>query len=710
MAIKRVLLIILVIVLGFLLIDGAVRIAGFYSAISTGLTMHTSPVNARLTAPAEVSFEYTALSPALCAATCEARLVRHDPNEVIATSDLGVLSSSTISARIEAESSLKRVPVQLLLTCETRQTRYCAYNEQFTSDLAIVSFELNEEHARIRESIIENQNAIEDRISNEKAMLEALSELEAPYETIANEARNARDEYAQSIRDFLEATRREDYREPPQTPLVLESWNEQHEALSEANEQSDRTAHRLTTLKPYRESYRDDGAGFDEIIRAYTTLNETPTRSISVLEGINEQLDRLEAAWTNTILTLAYERARRTHDQYRAACTIYQTPCPEPIEEPETISEAHTLTTETCTLARDYRIAEQKEVIAQRLNLTLEDAFEAYNTSSLRATPGFADFETSAIENATQGPVNLTIAERLAISVPVNANCDEPVRTTRITIPELALTKEPITITIPSERTCALGECEHESRAPLVFIHGHSFAESTDPRYNLQGMTRLAHAFEEHGYLYAGHLFPNTAREIGRIDAPVSFTATYYVNSYEEEGEILVRTFKSEPVESYALRLREDIDEARRLTGSDTVVLVAHSMGGLVARSYLDLFGTAHVERLVMIGTPNHGIIERTQQLCPLLGASLECRDMNQGSIFLRRLNNKPLPDIPMRVIAGTGCEEGDGVVTLENALLVGANTTIITGTCSGLDTLHGHLIDPRRYPDVVETIASDLR
>src|ERR1700730_4789674 len=66
-----------------------------------------------------------------------------------------------------------------------------------------------------------------------------------------------------------------------------------------------------------------------------------------------------------------------------------------------------------------------------------------------------------------------------------------------------------------------------------------------------------------------------------------------------------------------ALRLRNEIE--RRLSGnSDKVDIVAHSMGGLIARIYIQsLGGDSRVENLIMLGTPHLGsakIFERLQR------------------------------------------------------------------------------------------------
>lgn len=56
---------------------------------------------------------------------------------------------------------------------------------------------------------------------------------------------------------------------------------------------------------------------------------------------------------------------------------------------------------------------------------------------------------------------------------------------------------------------------------------------------------------------------------------------------------------------------------ARRLRAAagERVALVAHSMGGLLARAALALPGTGHVERVVLLGTPNCGSFAAVQAL-----------------------------------------------------------------------------------------------
>lgn len=66
----------------------------------------------------------------------------------------------------------------------------------------------------------------------------------------------------------------------------------------------------------------------------------------------------------------------------------------------------------------------------------------------------------------------------------------------------------------------------------------------------------------------------------------------------------------SEPIQRYAESLKQEIDQMRRDEGVDQVDIVAHSMGGLVARRYIESGGgEGHVRKLIMLETPNRGCI-----------------------------------------------------------------------------------------------------
>jgi len=90
-------------------------------------------------------------------------------------------------------------------------------------------------------------------------------------------------------------------------------------------------------------------------------------------------------------------------------------------------------------------------------------------------------------------------------------------------------------------------------------------------------------------------------------------------------------------IERLAVQLKRALDAG---VGGGRIDLVAHSMGGLVARCYLQLLGGARrVDRLVTLGTPHHGTHAATFIPSPLV------RQLLPGSPFLRDLNEQPPPD-----------------------------------------------------------------
>ena len=60
-------------------------------------------------------------------------------------------------------------------------------------------------------------------------------------------------------------------------------------------------------------------------------------------------------------------------------------------------------------------------------------------------------------------------------------------------------------------------------------------------------------------------------------------------------------------IEAFVPQVELAITELCARTGSERVIIVAHSMGGLVARAWLRHYGAARVARIVTIGTPHHG-------------------------------------------------------------------------------------------------------
>jgi triacylglycerol lipase len=82
------------------------------------------------------------------------------------------------------------------------------------------------------------------------------------------------------------------------------------------------------------------------------------------------------------------------------------------------------------------------------------------------------------------------------------------------------------------------------------------------------------------------------------------------------------------------------VDALRHASGVDKVTLIGHSMGGLLARNYLQLRGGADkIEQLILLGAPNQG-----SKLVPFAVTKL-ARVLLPNSEFLSRLNQAPFPN-----------------------------------------------------------------
>lgn len=60
-------------------------------------------------------------------------------------------------------------------------------------------------------------------------------------------------------------------------------------------------------------------------------------------------------------------------------------------------------------------------------------------------------------------------------------------------------------------------------------------------------------------------------------------------------------------IDDYVPILRDAVDELCRDAGTDQVVILAHSMGGLAARAYLRADGDRRVAKLITLGSPHRG-------------------------------------------------------------------------------------------------------
>jgi triacylglycerol lipase len=101
-------------------------------------------------------------------------------------------------------------------------------------------------------------------------------------------------------------------------------------------------------------------------------------------------------------------------------------------------------------------------------------------------------------------------------------------------------------------------------------------------------------------------------------------------------------------IDDYAPYIHAAVEELCRETGTERVVIVAHSMGGLATRAYLRDHGAARVAKVVTLGTPHHGTA------LAQFGIGINTREMHwvvneeerPGSEWLRGLARAEDPEI----------------------------------------------------------------
>jgi pimeloyl-ACP methyl ester carboxylesterase len=85
-------------------------------------------------------------------------------------------------------------------------------------------------------------------------------------------------------------------------------------------------------------------------------------------------------------------------------------------------------------------------------------------------------------------------------------------------------------------------------------------------------------------------------------------------------------------IDAYVPLVEEGVRALLAATGADRIVIVAHSMGGLVARAWMRAHGVERVARVITLGTPHHGTSMAS------FGIGANAVQMRRGGAWLRDL------------------------------------------------------------------------
>lgn len=85
-------------------------------------------------------------------------------------------------------------------------------------------------------------------------------------------------------------------------------------------------------------------------------------------------------------------------------------------------------------------------------------------------------------------------------------------------------------------------------------------------------------------------------------------------------------------IDGYAQLVQHTVEALCRQSGAQRVTVVAHSMGGLVARAWMRAYGTALVARVITLGSPHHGTS------LAAFGLGINAAQMRRASAWLQAL------------------------------------------------------------------------
>lgn len=370
------------------------------------------------------------------------------------------------------------------------------------------------------------------------------------------------------------------------------------------------------------------------------------------------------------------------------------------------------------TLSLNESDAEELGVLIAEANIKTQDFLRSISLDEKKDIAESINISRiSEFKNQTENETGDYVNETFNLNITkVNINFSVISENTSFNLPE-------------PEKKCCLnnicGKCEIQSKYPILLIHGHNFNDDISADNSINIFDDLQPELEKAGYLNAGELYLyEPVREkssvLGTINKPVAVRASYYFDFLEKPEGYQSVQIKSENIDTYAIRLRDIIDDLKYETGSDKIIIISHSMGGLVARRYLQIFGNESVDRMILISSPNGGVTGKISTYCDIFGASLECRDMDSESLFINKLNNQASDSVKILNIVGSGCKmdlgEGDGIVLLNNSVLSSKSyeksfvtDKIIYGNCTSTNFVHNNILDIKEHPELLSLIKDFL-
>jgi len=247
--------------------------------------------------------------------------------------------------------------------------------------------------------------------------------------------------------------------------------------------------------------------------------------------------------------------------------------------------------------------------------------------------------------------------------------------------------------------TALLNNHEYDEMAknpPLILVHG--FNPVYNPRFGELSFKEMQFMLSKDlGYENRGIFIQNLSCSSVRGEKIViRFSYFRYIGTPD--------------IERYTKSLEEAVDIIKKCTSSERVDIVAHSMGGIVARNYINKIDNRSIRKLVMLGTPNHGGLYNGADLVDFFAEekdniTIDFIQLSNKSEFMKELNKKEdLEGVEYYTVAGDIDGKGDGIVLKESVWLEGQEKNIT------VDCFHTSIKSPIRCSEAYEFVKEILK
>ncbi len=199
---------------------------------------------------------------------------------------------------------------------------------------------------------------------------------------------------------------------------------------------------------------------------------------------------------------------------------------------------------------------------------------------------------------------------------------------------------------------------------PLILLHG--FNPSYSRRLSEFSLYDLQNSLAKYlNYTNKKMFVQNmTCAQLRYSKKPIIIRATYF-SPYD-----LVE------IPMYAENLNAIIERVTYCTGAEKVDIIAHSMGGIVTRYYIEHANATNIRKLIMLATPNHGGLYNIGKVAEHFidnGSStlaLDFLQLSEDNVFMQSLGDKHLAEIEIYTVAGNSDGQGDGLILADSVPL----------------------------------------